>query len=194
MVDNLILIGASTGGPGHINTIVKGLPQHFRSTVIIAQHMGLPFVPSFIKQLSSLTTHRVLNVKDNMIVEPSTVYVCSGESRLVERDGEIRFAWNEHSPSLYTPDIDMLFLSAAFLPSHLRTMGVILTGIGNDGTLGVEALHQSGGYCLFESEESSIVYGMPRSASERVPEGDVGSLTQIVEKIIAFGSAHAGMV
>jgi len=194
MVDNLILIGASTGGPGHINTILKGLPQHFRSAVIIAQHMGLTFLPSFIKQLSSLTTHRVLNVKDTMIVEPSTIYVCSGESRLVERDGKICFEWNEHSRSFYTPDIDMLFLSAASLPSHLPRMGVILTGIGEDGTLGVEALYKSGGYCLFESEMSSIVYGMPRSASERVPEAEVGSLTQIVEKIIAFGTAHAEMV
>jgi len=194
MVDNLILIGASTGGPGHINTILKGLPQNFRSAVIIAQHMSLPFVPSFIKQLSTLTTHRVLNVKDTMMVEPSTIYVCSGESRLIEQDGEIRFVWNEHSRSFYTPDIDKLFLSAASLPSHLPRMGVILTGIGEDGTLGVEALHRSGGYCLFESEVSSIVYGMPRSASERVPEAEVSSLEQIVEKIIVFGSSYDGMV
>jgi len=194
MVDSLILIGASTGGPGHINMILNGLPQNFRSAVVIAQHMGSSFLPSFIKQLSTLTPYRVLNVIDSMIVEPSTVYVCSGESRLIERDGEICFAWNKHSSSLYTPDIDSLFLSAAYLPGHLQIMGVILTGIGEDGALGVEALHQSGGYCLLESEISSIVYGMPRSASERVPEAEVGSLTQIVEKIIAFGSAHAGMV
>lgn len=194
MVDKIILIGASTGGPGHINTILKELPKNFHAAVVIAQHMSLPFVPSFVKQLSTLTSYRVLNVIDNMIVVPSTIYICTGETRLVEQDGEICFALNAHSHSLYTPDIDMLFLSAASLPSHLRKMGVILTGIGEDGTLGVEALHQSGGYCLFENEASSIVYGMPRSASERVPEAEVGSLTQIVEKIIVFGADHVGMV
>lgn len=194
MANTLILIGASTGGPGHIHKILQKLPEYFPASVIIAQHIGLPFVPSFIKHLSTLTPHPIFNVKDTMSIEPSAVYVCSGECHLSDRNGQLYIESRENPNSLFTPDINTLFLSAAMLPKSLRRMGVILTGIGDDGTNGAQKLHESGGYCLFESEESSIVYGMPRSAAERVPEAEIGTLESIVEKIISFGVSDARVV
>lgn len=194
MPESLILIGASTGGPGHINKILQGLPENFLSSIIIAQHMSPLFIPSFIKQLATLTSYHVVEAKDGMSVRSSCVYVCSGECRLSEREGTLYIESSDSSQSLYSPNIDSLFLSAAQLPKRLRRMGVILTGIGDDGAKGTKKLYQAGGYCLFESEESSIVYGMPRSAAEQVPEAEVGSLEQIIEKIIRFGVGNAGMV
>lgn len=129
-----------------------------------------------------------------MKLSPSTIYVCSGECRLSVREGEIHLTSHENNENLYNPDIDTLFLSAAALPEAIKCMGVILTGIGDDGAMGAEALHRAGGYCLFESEESAIVYGMPRSAAERVPEAFVGALEAIIEKINVFGMADVRMV
>lgn len=194
MVNSLILIGASTGGPGHINRILEKLPKDFSSSLIIAQHMSSTFIPSFIKQLTTLTSYPIFEVNQSLKIQSSTIYVCNAECRLSEREREIYIDSYNNSESLYTPDIDTLFISAASLPWQLRRMGVIMTGIGEDGAKGAEALYQSGAKCLFESEESSIVYGMPRSAAERVPDAEVLGLDGIVEKIIQFGVGHVEMV
>lgn len=194
MVKTLILIGSSTGGPGHLNQILQQLPDDFTASMIIAQHMASPFIPGFIRQLSTLIDHPVLRVEAKTKLDSSTIYVCSGECRLREIEGEIYIESFENNDNLYNPDINTLFFSAARLPTEVKRMGVILTGIGDDGTLGAKELYQSGGYCLFESEKSAVVYGMPRSAAEYVPEADVGSLKEIIEKINLFGMENVRMV
>ncbi|HEX5623109.1 MAG TPA: CheB methylesterase domain-containing protein [Sulfuricurvum sp.] len=187
MVESILLIGASTGGPGRLHTILEQLPSNFSSAVIIAQHMGLPFIPSFVKQLSSITSLDVHEVGNEMEVKSSSVYICSGECRLIEHDGKIRFFHNEMSSLAYTPDINALFLSAAELSRPIQKLGVILSGIGDDGAVGARALFDSGAACMFESEESATVYGMPRCAKELVPEAQIGTMIQIIAAIRNFG-------
>ncbi|MCX6073842.1 MAG: CheB methylesterase domain-containing protein [Campylobacterales bacterium] len=187
MPHKIILIGASTGGPGRLHTILENLPHNFDATIIIAQHMISHFIPSFVKQLSSITPLEVKGVFDGMEILPSSVYICSGECQLIEKRGGIQFVHNDPSSLLYSPDVNTLFLSVAKLSGSIQKMGIILTGIGDDGALGSKALFEAGGRCMFESEESAAVYGMPRCAIELVPQADVGSMPQIIQAIRRFG-------
>jgi two-component system chemotaxis response regulator CheB len=95
VVKKLILIGASTGGPGRLHTILENLPHDFCSAIIIAQHMVPFFIPSFVKQLSVSTEVKVQAVYDRIEILPSTVYVCSGECKLIEKDGYLRIVQTE---------------------------------------------------------------------------------------------------
>lgn len=189
-ISSLILIGASTGGPGRIYSILSALENPFPGAVIIAQHMSAPFVPSFIHQLQSITSLPIRSVDEPQKIEQGHIYVCSVTSELVQRSGEIWLEPMEEGDYPYNPQIDRLFASASFLPSVLKRLGVILTGIGDDGAFGSLSLYESGGKCLFESEESAIVYGMPRRAKELVPSGDIGSIDEIIERIKDFGGVH----
>jgi two-component system chemotaxis response regulator CheB len=186
-LENILLIGASTGGPGRLHTILEQLPSDFLPAIIIAQHMGSPFIASFVKQLSSVTSLKVLKVCDGMELEFSSVYICSGECQLTEQNGRIYFSHNEGSSLPYTPDINTLLFSAAELSKSIGKMGVILSGIGDDGAKGARVLFEAGGICMFESEESATVYGMPRCAKELVPQADIGGMTQIISAIKCFG-------
>lgn len=189
-ISSLILIGASTGGPGRIHSILSALENHVRGAVIIAQHMSAPFVPSFIHQLQSIVSIPILSVDEPQKITDGNIYVCSVTSELILKSGEIWLEPMEEGDYPYNPHIDRLFISASFLPHTLNRLGVILTGIGEDGALGSLSLYNSGGKCLFESEDSAIVYGMPRRAKELVNKGDVGSIDEIIERIRDFGGCH----
>lgn len=184
----LILIGSSTGGPGHIDKIVKGLSPTFKGTLIIAQHMSPHFIESFTHQIGIISSIGVYSVHEGMRVEPASIYICSGECRLVQTGDELFFTQNDSIETIYTPDIDTLFFSASTLSPSIKRLGIILTGIGDDGSKGSLALYNAGVQCMFESEESAIVYGMPRRAKEVVPQADVGNIAEIVDAINRFGA------
>lgn len=189
-ISSLILIGASTGGPGRIYSILSALDSSFCGTVIIAQHMSAPFVPSFIHQLQSIVSLPILSVEESRQIEKGHIYICSVTSELVQKNGGIWLDPIGEGNYPYNPQIDRLFTSASTLPAGLKRLGVILTGIGDDGASGSLALYESGGKCLFESEESAVVYGMPRRAKELVCNGEVGGIDEIIERIKAFGGCN----
>lgn len=191
----LILIGASTGGPGRMYSILSALERSFNGTVIIAQHMGTPFIQSFVHQLQSIASLPISAVTLPTVLERGHVYVCSVTSCLFMKDGEIVLIPAEEDGEYpYNPQIDILFSSASTLPCTLKRLGVILTGIGDDGAVGSLELFESGGECLFESEESAIVYGMPRRAKELVSAAGVGSVDEIIKRIQEFGGSDVRMV
>ncbi|MDD5211183.1 MAG: chemotaxis protein CheB [Sulfuricurvum sp.] len=190
----LIFIGASTGGPSRIHTIISSLSHDFRGAIIIAQHMGKAYISSFIKQLRRLTLLNIEEIGNGVAIVPGTIYVCEVTSHLVTKEGRL---WLEPVLGLehfYNPEINTLFHSASLIDRFIERIGIILTGIGDDGALGVLALSQSGAQCYFESEESATVFGMPRCAKELVPSGYVGSIDDIVKEIQHFGGRDVRMV
>lgn len=187
---SLILIGASTGGPGRIHTILESLDAHFKTPIIIAQHMAASFIPSFVKQLQSISPLRIHAIEQNQKIEPYTIYFCTQTSQLTRNGSEI---WIEILPSQeypYNPEIDTLFNSAGQLAPYLKILGIILSGIGEDGAKGSLALSISGASCYFENEQSATVYGMPRRAKELVTDAPTGDLTEIIHAIHQFGEYH----
>lgn len=187
VIESLVLIGASTGGPGRIGQIIGGLPPEFSPAIIIAQHMAELFIPSFVKQIQSMTLLFVHEATKPTPLLPGNIYVCSVTSQLTEESGRIilKPLHGEHFP--YNPFINPLFASAASLGRSTRKLGIVLTGIGDDGAEGSLALFRAGGECLFENEQSAIVYGMPKRALELVPSAQTGDIDTIVRAIVAFG-------
>jgi two-component system, chemotaxis family, protein-glutamate methylesterase/glutaminase len=193
-IESLILIGASTGGPGRIYSILSALEKNFEGTIVIAQHMSAAFIPSFIHQLQSISPLPILSVENPLELQKSSIYICSITSRLQIKNHNVWIEPTEEEEYPYNPQIDMLFSSAAELPPKLKRLGVVLTGIGDDGANGSLKLKKSGGDCLFESEKSAIVYGMPRRAKELVADGYVADIEEIVQKIREFGGLSVRVV
>lgn len=189
-ISKLVLIGASTGGPGRIYTLLSSLEPEFDGTIIIAQHMAAPFITSFAAQLQTICPLNVIEITSPERLQNKNVYICHTTSHLFARYGDV---WIEPSEGIeypFNPEINALFLSAATLDTSIRKMGIILTGIGEDGARGLQALYQAGGICYFENETSSAVYGMPRRAKELVPMGRSGSIESISAAVNAFGGEN----
>ncbi|HEX5670112.1 MAG TPA: CheB methylesterase domain-containing protein [Sulfuricurvum sp.] len=191
---SLILIGASTGGPGRIHTILSSLNPQFQSPIVIAQHMALPFIPSFIKQLQSISPLPVKEIGEGILVKNGHIYVCAVTSHFVTKNGEIWLEPSEEKDYSYNPEINILFHSASSLNNCIRRLAIILTGIGDDGAQGSLALHEAGSECYFENEESATVFGMPRRSKELVEEAKTGNMSDIIAAIHQFGEKHVRMV
>lgn len=185
--DRLVLIGASTGGPVHIEKILSSLPANFQAAIIIAQHMNDAFVPSFIKRLHEHVPMGVHALGEGIKVQAGSVYIATGrvDIGLIETD-HLYCRCVSPVADHYNPDIDYLFNAFAPYVPDIATMAIILTGIGADGTNGCMALSKKGVCCIAESESSAIVYGMPQRAKEMVEGILVQSLEKIIESIREF--------
>lgn len=186
--NKLILIGASTGGPGHIQKIVRSLPINMDATIVIAQHIGDDFIPSFVNQLKQISTLEVSAATNNESVLSGRIYICSllTEIRLTSRG--LVFRQVESHNGRYNPDIDSLFQSVSKLPlRHCPVMSVVLTGVGDDGAKGSLALSGAGATCIAECEKTAVVYGMPLQAKLMVDNISVQCLDEIIRSINSFG-------
>ena len=162
----LIAIGASTGGPGVLHQILKALPADFAIPVVIVQHITLGFGQGFARWLDSVTSLQVAVAADGEGLRPGRILVAPDDAHLtVTPGGQVRL---EHSEPVSgrRPSATRLFESVA--QSYGRAaVGIVLTGMGDDGADGLEALRQAGGRVIAQSEASCVVYGMPKVAIER---------------------------
>ena len=189
MKPKIVLIGASTGGPGHLKRILSSLGSSYNGSIIIAQHMNSAFIPSFIGQFNSELHLNVFSIEHARELNVSSIYFCPFNCTLKKH----RFAM-EVEPALYNdtpynPSVDTLFLSAVPYTKDADILAVLLTGIGHDGALGLSELQKNGASCIAESEKSAIVYGMPKRAIEINPLISVMSLDEIIRSIKTFGES-----
>lgn len=185
--NRLVLIGSSTGGPGHLHKIVLSLPERFSATVIIAQHIAPEFIPSFVKQLNNDSKIEVEAVIDNMLLAKSKVYVCSAETTINTNAEKLQFTQKKALKPQYNPDINLLFHSAAKLSKQYKCLAIILTGIGDDGSEGIKQMALQGASCIAECETTTIVNGMPLQARLKVKNIMVKPLQDIIKSIKMFG-------
>lgn len=186
----IIIIGASTGGPGHLKYIFDKLSGVTLPPVIIAQHMDAKIIPSFASHLGSTSQRNEHIVTRSTTISSGGLYVCQHSSRLSFSAGVVKLEVDTASPFSYNPSIDTLFTSAATLADRIPVLAILLTGIGDDGAEGLFRLYKAGAVCIAESEESAIVYGMPKKAYEYNPDVLVHSLDEIVEKVREFGTRY----
>ncbi len=188
MSNKLILIGASTGGPGHLDRIFRALPGDFEVPVVIAQHINEQFLPTLCESLSQASAGlRVKMAEMRAPLERGGYMTHRGVNRFCKEPRPLMLdrsiACGDHAPS-----IDELFFSArALLEQRVEVLAVLLTGIGHDGAEGLSLLRQAGALTLAESEESAIVYGMPRAAIEQGAAMQVLNLDGIIGAIGEFG-------
>jgi len=184
----IVLIGASTGGPGQIEKIVSSLPLLRETAVIIAQHMSMDFIPSFTKRLKELSKNAMSMVDENLFIETGNIYLCHGITS-VKRDGYgLKFNVESSKQYKYNPDINTIFSSFAPFAHDLEILGVILTGIGDDGVSGCKELSLRGVRTITQDEKSAIVDGMPSRARKEIQNIEIADIAGIKEKIKDFCS------
>ncbi len=179
-VDALV-IGASTGGPPALTMLASNLPAGFPVPVLLVQHMPAGFTTAFSQRLDRLCDLRVVEASDGDLFTPGTIYIArSGKHVTLKRRGQRVVLQLGLSPAglTHVPSIDVAMRSAAEVYGE-RAMGVLLTGMGEDGARGLLAMREAGGYTVAESEESAVIWGMPRAAIEMQAAVAVAALPEI---------------
>jgi len=170
-VTKLLLIAASTGGPGLIEQICRSLPKEFPYAVCIVQHMPEQFTAAFATRLDKVSVLPVIECKDHMELSCGVIYIARGGIHLhfaKKVTGKIVIREEKSKNNrFFQPSADEMFESALKVFSGDQITAVILTGIGDDGAEGMVKIKKAGGFTIGESEESATVYGMPREAYER---------------------------
>ncbi len=161
----VIVIGASAGGPGVVHKIIKEMPVT-SPPVLIAQHMPTNFTGVFIRNLSRSTLMNVKLPEQNEVLRPGTIYVVPSDKNLVvvNKGGVLRVNLVEPNERFkYKPSIDLLFASVANSVGR-QSLGIILSGIGDDGVRGLKMMKIKGGVTIAQDPSSAAVFGMPKEA------------------------------
>jgi two-component system, chemotaxis family, protein-glutamate methylesterase/glutaminase len=185
----VIAIAASTGGPPAVQTVLSQLPSKMVSPIIVCQHMPPIFTRLFAERLASLTGRVVKEATDRELLFPGHVYVAPGEHhvRTVLVDAERRLAVAERSEGdRFAPSADVLFQSVAEVYGR-RCLGVVLTGMGDDGKIGALAIHKAKGRVIAEAEETAVIYGMPREVVRAKAADHVLPLGEIAGYLVRYG-------
>ena len=165
---NLIVIGTSTGGPRTLKFILKKIPQDFPSPILIVQHLDKFFMTQLSKSLDQVCGINVKIPDDGERILPGNVYLSPGGSHTkiiaINNKPHIRI-FDDKPVNFCKPSVDVLFFSAAEVYKN-HTLGILLTGLGEDGARGLEAIKKNGGETIAESEQTCIIYGMPRAAAK----------------------------
>lgn len=181
-----VVIGASTGGPPALQTIFSALQQPLPVGFAISQHMPPGFTRAFAERLNKFCALEICEAKTGDAVRPGRVLVApGGRNLLFTRSGSEIIAEVVEPPvdQRYVPSVDAMFTSAARLFGP-QLLGVVLTGMGNDGAQGAVAIKQSGGQMIAEAEETSVVFGMPKEAIATGKVDKVAPLPQICAEIL----------
>jgi len=162
----MVVIGSSTGGPPALQTIFSSIQEPVPVGFAVAQHMPPDFTRAFADRLNRFSALDIREAADGDAIRPNQVLIAPGGFNLevFRRGGEVIVKVTEpKGHQRYIPSADVLFASAApvFGP---RLLGVVLTGMGNDGARGVQAVKDHGGGVLAEDEDSCVVFGMPKEA------------------------------
>ena len=177
-----ILIGASTGGPGLLESIVTTLPPKIVTPIIIAQHMDRLSLESFAKRLNRINNITVEFVTQKTVLREGVIYLLEDTSVMQKESSSYFLEPCSHAMGFYHPTIDELFFSVAKC-SDLEVHAYLLSGIGADGAKGLLALKEAGAKTVAQNEATSIVYGMPKSAVELGGASKVMSINEIKEDI-----------
>jgi two-component system chemotaxis response regulator CheB len=184
---HIVAIASSTGGPSALLTVFSKIPATTTAAFVVAQHMPDKFTRTFAERLDKRGPVRTAEAQDGDIVSPATGFVCPGRKcmELVYGTTEIRLRVGIAGPNdRYVPSADRLFKRAAAAGS--KCIGVILTGMGDDGVEGAKVIRDAGGMIIAESQETAVVNGMPGAAVRAGVASKVLPLPQIAEFLAAL--------
>jgi len=163
--EKLIIIGASTGGTEAIKEVLMQMPVNCPG-ILVTQHMPKTFTRSFAHRLDAVCKIHVQEAESGLRIFPGHAYIAPGHAHLLlARNGNHYVCELSEGPAVnrHRPSVDVLFRSAANCAGQ-NAIGVILTGMGKDGALGLLEMRQAGAYTLAQDEASCVVYGMPKEA------------------------------
>lgn len=167
---NIVLIGSSTGGPSTLEEILSNLPSDFPYPVLVAQHMPASFTRVFANRLNKVCELEVLHVEKAMPLEQGRIYIAKGNGDVevkMRLKRVIAESVTEDPKYLWHPSVDKMVSSALEVIPPDKIIAVLLTGMGYDGAEAMAEVHRGGGKTIAESEETAVVFGMPKELIER---------------------------
>jgi two-component system chemotaxis response regulator CheB len=184
---NIVAIGSSTGGPRALQNILTSLPKDFPVPILIAQHMPPVFTKPFAERLNQLSALEIKEAEHGEPIKKGIVYIAPGKGHMSvvrKRITETTISISENRKEyIYKPSVDELMLSVVDNFSG-HVLGVILTGLGNDGLKGMKQIKNSGGRTIAESEASCVVYGMPKAVVDSGIADKIVPVDEIAGEII----------
>jgi two-component system, chemotaxis family, protein-glutamate methylesterase/glutaminase len=170
----VVVLAASTGGPATVMRLAPGFTRDFPAAVFLVQHMPATFTTQYAAQLAEFTSIRVKEAESNEAVQPGTLYICPGAQHLrVTPTGRIQLDAASGRINGYLPNMDVTMETVAAFAGPL-SIGVVLTGMGNDAANGAKAIKSAGGLVLAQDEATSVIFGMPAEAIK------VGAVDQVL--------------
>lgn len=160
----IVLIGTSTGGPPALDAVLAQLPANFPWPVVVAQHMPASFTGALAKRLNNLCATTVSEVTQQTKLEPGNIYIAKGDADiLISSRAGLLVAMAAPSDQTYRwhPSVDRMVRSAMKHVPAADLIGILMTGMGNDGAAAMAELQGAGGHTIAEAEETAVVWGMP---------------------------------
>jgi two-component system chemotaxis response regulator CheB len=184
----VVAIGTSTGGPPALQQIIPRLPAAFAGTILVVQHMPVGFTRSLAERLDQRSLLPVREAEDGEALVPGQVLIAPAGRHLKvrRRPTQSPRVWLDDEPrgALHRPSVDVLMATVARVYGP-RALGIVLTGMGTDGVEGLRAIRAAGGRTLAESEESCVIYGMPKAALEAGVAERAVPLARMADEILA---------
>jgi two-component system chemotaxis response regulator CheB len=186
----MVVIGSSTGGPRALQQVIPYLPSALDASVLVVQHMPAGFTKSLAERLNSQSMLKVREAEEGDIIQAGTVLIAPGDFHMIVKqkkiDGELRevigLTKGERVQGV-RPSVDVLLESVAKIFGQ-NSIGVILTGMGSDGSDGIKKLKLAGGKVIAEDESTCVVYGMPRSVIEQKLADYILPINKIAQCIV----------
>jgi two-component system chemotaxis response regulator CheB len=189
----VVAVAASTGGPDALSIILSRLPARFPVPIVIAQHISDGFVSGMVGWLKTLSRIEIKVAADGEALLPGFAYVCPSENHM-RITGARRIAFVERHPKdIFRPSCDTLLASVGEI-CGAKAVGVILTGMGNDGVAGMKKIREAGGVTLAQDEKTSIVFGMPNLAIESGCIDRIRPLEDLAAEIVRAAVERGGAV
>jgi len=182
----LVVIGASTGGPPALQEVLSSIDKRVPAAFAVAQHMPPGFTKAFADRLNRYCDLEIVEAQTGDLVTPGKVLIAPGGRNLTLRWHGTQVVAHVIEPEpnqRYIPSVDILFLSACKVYGG-DILGVVLTGMGNDGARGARAIQQAGGHVMAESQDTSVVFGMPKETIAAVPECEVFPLDEVGSQVM----------
>ena len=187
--DGLVLVGVSTGGPPALEALLTPLPASFPWPILIAQHMPASFTGPLSRRLDGLCAVNVMEVLRPTLLQPGGVYIGRGDADLIvsrRGAGLVAMAAPAQRDYPWHPSTDRLVRSAMDLLPGSQLIGVLMTGMGNDGAEAMALLRQRGGHTIAEAEETAVVWGMPGELVKLGGADWIVPLPRIAERLEAL--------
>ncbi len=161
----IVAIGVSTGGPPTLGKILPRIKKDFPAPILVAIHMPDTFTSSFAEHLNAKCKLRVKEAEDGEKLEKGTIYISRGRINMKVKGTppDVRIVYEEPKGNIYVPSVDELFFSVADTFKN-NAIGVVLTGMGNDGSKGVVEIKKRGGITIAEDPKTAILWAMPQNA------------------------------
>jgi two-component system chemotaxis response regulator CheB len=185
----VVVIGASTGGPGVLGYILSELPNNLSSGILIVQHMPLGFTAGFAKHLDSVSKIRVKEADNGDVIKEGIALVAPADYHMLVKPSKC--VELDQSPKVLgvRPSVNMSMITASDVYGA-NTVGILLSGMGRDGAFGMKVIKKRGGITVAQDESSSVVYGMAKSANDLCAVDKTLPIEKIPQEIVMAVDGH----